>query len=295
MSDLATELRAKWSERFGTEFGTDDRAIKDLRSPQEERLFQVLYSNNLEQWYRCPKGKKRYNAPRCFFCEEHDEYELLETLVQIDHLRVYYKLNFAARFHFLIVPFSEHRDYPSTDDITVLRKLALASGLSILCNFKESGASYPQHVHYQSLEMEFPIVQRPVETVFSTDVLDMARVDYPIAAFRLSTASRDGVEIIAKALPLLPLQYNLLFYQEDIFLIPRTRSVPFNTGGFKFATAEVCGVVFTRTKEMYESFDYEMMMAALADVCLARRGPDIEGFEERLIRILKSRMDEIQV
>jgi hypothetical protein len=287
MRDLATELRTRWNERFLREFEADERQIKVLISPQAEESFRVIHSKKLEQWYFSPEGQKRYNIPKCFFCEEHDEYQVLEAVVQFAHLRVYYNIKFAARCHFLIAPFSEHREYPNQNDVTSLLKLALLSGLSIFGNFRDSGAGYPQHVHYQSLEIVFPIAERAVENIFSTDYIRVARIDYPVAAFRLSSVTKEGIELIAKAVPVLPHPYNLLFYGENIFLIPRTKSVPFNTGGFKFAAAEVCGVVFTRTREIYNCLDYQMMLTALKDVCIPHGGREAERFEERLIEILR--------
>jgi len=284
--NLEITLRNAWDRKFGDDFRADQREVKVLTSSAGQRLCQVAYSRKLEEWYLSPAGKARYEKAKCFFCEGHDEYKNLLTIARFDHFGIYHNIKFVGKCHFLVAPFSEHREYPNKSDITVLRKLALSSDLSILGNFRNSGASYPQHIHYQSLEAVFPIIERPVENVFSTDSVSVARINYPILAFSLSSVSKGGIESIAQTISVLQCPINLLFHAGTVFLVPRTKSIPSNTQGFKFAAAEVFGLVFTRTREMYNSLDHGMMLTALLDVCLPSHSRAAESFQEALIENL---------
>jgi hypothetical protein len=284
MPEFATLLRNAWDERFGKDFKNDKRESKFLPFLTGDKSFSIFYSKKLEEWYLSEKGKKRYEQPGCFFCGG-DELEVVLEL-EFNHLKFCYNPKFADKYHFIIFP-QEHREFPNEKDIITLQEAALLTGLSIFGNLRNSGASYPQHIHYQSLDVIFPISNVTAEDIFCNDTVKVFRLNYPVAAFKLCTSGKKGLALIAHTVASISSPYNLLFYQNDLFIIPRTKSIPLNTGGFKFAAAEVCGCVFTRTKKMYESLNYSKIQAALRDVCFHYRSSEAKQFEGRLIKSLK--------
>jgi len=294
MNDIKTRLHQAWKRKFARLFEADERETKTLSSPQGQALCQVTYSKRLEQWYRSSVRKARYEKPECFFCEKHDEYALLETVTQFHHLGIYFNAKYVAPCHFLISPGSEHREYPNERDVVALSELAGCTGLSILGNFRDSGASYPRHVHYQSLGLEFPMAGTPEEEIFVSDSIRLARMDYPVVALCVCPRGTKGLKLAGVVVPKVPHPHNLLFYGDNIFIIPRAKSIPFNTKGFKFGAAEVCGHVFARTREMYEMMDYDLTLAALQDVCVPGRDKKAQECENRFLEAIEEATHEVQ-
>jgi len=284
MDRLRKELDQAWEKRFGRDFRADVRATKTLFSPDGRKLCEVVHSRRLEEWYKSPQGKARYDKPKCFFCEKHDEFLLLETVMRLSHLGIYFNKKFVAPCHFLISPYAEHREAPNEDDIAVLQMLAAKTRLSIFGNMRDSGASYPEHVHYQSLDVAFPIAARPEEEVLFEAPFRLSRLDYAVAAYRLSPVLRCFSGFVAKVLARLQRPYNPLFFGGDAFVVPRVKSVPFNTGGVKFASAEVFGIVFARSRDFYDSLTCDLMLAAMQDVCLPAGSREAGEFEQRLVQ-----------
>lgn len=284
MDRLKERLDQAWEKRFGRDFRADVRATKTMFSPDGRKLCEVVHSRSLEEWYQSPRGKARYDKPRCFFCEKHDEFLLLETVMRLSHLGIYFNKKFVAPCHFLISPYAEHREAPNEDDIAVLQMLAARTRLSIFGNMRDSGASYPEHVHYQSLDIVFPITARPEEETIFNSPFRLARLNYPVAAYRLSPVPRRLSGPVAKVLTRLQRPYNPLFFGGDVFVVPRVKSVPSNTGGFKFAAAEVFGCVFTRSREFYDLLTCDLMLAAMQDVCLPAGSREAGEFEQRLVQ-----------
>lgn len=285
MDQIRAQLLHAWNARFLRDFQADERLTKTLVSPQGKELCRVMHSRKLEEWYNSPQGKARYRKPKCFFCERHDEYWCLDTVLRLGHLGVYFNIKFVAPCHYLISPLSEHRELMDERDVAMLQDLAIRSGLSIFGNFRDSGASYPEHVHYQSLDLMFPLTSTWGEEILSNGTLRLARMDYPVAAFRISPVGEDSEgTLVGRILTRLPRPYNPLFYSRNTFVIPRVKSVPANTNGFKFASAEVYGCVFTRSRETYDSFSYESMLAALEEVCLPAGSARALEFEQALLK-----------
>lgn len=282
-------LKHEWNRRFGKVFDEDWRKTKVIPSPDGRGFFRVVYSQKLEEWYLSPKGKARYDKPDCFFCEKADEYHQIDCMATFEHLEVFFNIKFVMRNHLLIAPI-EHREQPTVADVVVLSQLAQNSGLSVFGNFQNSGASYPKHVHYQSLETEFPIVSRPGRSVYADQEFQVETLDYPVLAFRFLPQKDWTLDLLKHAGRIMVSQagtFNLIFYGQDIYLVPRVGSVPANMGSFKFAAAEVCGSIFVRERNLYDVLDGEMILVALKDVCLPTGGLEAQHYEARLVAKLK--------
>jgi len=204
--------------------------------------------------------------------------------MQFEHIGVFYNLKSVARYHFLMAP-NEHREDPAPEDITTLQRLAQLSGWSIIGNLNNSGASYPSHVHYQSLDLKFPIVRFSKQVIVNTHSVTISKIDYLVAAYCFTANDKQGLYNIARIIPQLPQPFNLMFWDNHIYLIPRTKSVPSNTNGFKFATAEVCGTIFVRSEEQFEMFDLVTTIDALKNVGLDFHGQPAKDFEQQIIKI----------
>lgn len=284
-------IKHAWNRKFGRAFDEDQRDVRIIPSPGGQGFFRVTYSQKLEGWYHSPRGKARYDKPGCFFCNKHDEYVHVRLIKTIHHLEVFFNLKFVMRNHLLIAP-SEHRDDPATADVVTLQQLAMISGLSVFGNFRDSGASYPQHVHYQTLETEFPIVSQPGDILHRNTDMKVETVRYPVLAFRFSPYREiewtpDGVRRAGQIITSQLGTFNLVFYGRDIYLIPRTKSVPCNTNGFKFAAPEVCGSIFIREKRLFDILDGDALVTALQDVCLPLHQPEARQYQDRLLTSLQ--------
>lgn len=291
MTELGHSLRCLWQQEFGQAYQDDPREEKVLTSPRGEELFTIVYSPFLEKWYQSDQGRARYQKPTCFFCDRHDEYNQLNKIATFEHLDICPNIKFVAPCHLLIFPF-EHRSYPTSQDVISIHQLAKDTGLTILANFQGSGASYVEHVHFQAFDRKLPITKRPFHRIWGDHHLTIEQATYPIGAYRLMPTTQNGVVKIAHALTPASTNYNPLFVGNKIFIIPRTRSVPLNTQGNKFAAAEVFGTCFTRSRSCYDLYDYDLVVAALISVGLPSRSPRCHEFEAKLIRSLKESADE---
>lgn len=289
MDGIKKRLDRFWDERFGLEYRSDVRTKKVIRTPDGTILCEIIHSQKLEDWYKSPEGIARYNKPSCFFCERHDQFNRIDVIETFGHLDIFFNLKFVAPCHFLITS-GEHRENVSFEDMLALQGFADATGLSVFGNFRDSGASYPAHVHYQSLDVEFPLVHLPLmRETFYRDI-KVARLHYPVAAFAFTPIRAGGDITIAKLVSLLPLPFNSLFWRREVFVVPRIKSVPSNTRGFKFAAAEVMGTIFCRTRELFDFFDYDNVMTALCDVCRSGHAADI--YEIAIQKILSTIYEE---
>jgi ATP adenylyltransferase/5',5'''-P-1,P-4-tetraphosphate phosphorylase II len=277
-----TFLKHEWNRRFGEVFDEDQRETKIVLSPDGRGFFRVMYSRKLEEWYSSSRGQARYKKPKCFFCDKFDEYHEVGCIKVIGHLEVFFNIKFVMRNHLLIAPI-EHREQLIMADVLTLQQLAMLSGLSIFGNLRNSGASYPEHIHYQTLETEFPIVSRPGNLVYEDGEVKLEVLDYPILVFRFSSS----VNRASAAITLRSGTFNIMLYGKDIYLIPRTKSIPANTNGFKFAAPEVCGSIFVRERQLFDTIDGEMVLAALRDVCLPFDGIEAKSYKHKLVSDMK--------
>lgn len=292
MLHTIVSLKQAWSQKLSEEFDKDQRETKIVQSPDGRGFFRVVYSKKLEEWYLSPEGKARYDKPFCFFCEEHDEYHKRNETKIIEHLKIFFNRKFVMRNHWLVSPI-EHRSEPKISDFAVLQRIAEISGLIIFGNLRDSGASYPIHVHYQTLETEFPAISLPGELIYENKYLGLEKLRYPELVFRFSceqNRTKTTIDHIGLAAISQPGSFNPIFYGKDIYLVPRTKSVPTNTGGFKFAAAEACGSFFVRTKKLFDIMDGKFILSALDDVCLPVDGIAAKLYEDRLITKIKETM-----
>jgi len=293
MKSIVDVLKNGWNERHKKDFYEDSRKSKILFSPSGQKLFEVEYSSKLEKFYFNKFGKERYNKPVCFFCDKNDEYHYLEQVARFKHLGIFFNIKSVGVFHFLISPW-EHRELPTQDDIAALRQLSSTfSGLSILGNLKDSGAGYPIHIHYQTLFLKFLSVDFPCASFFSNEFLQVEIVEYPELIFKFSAARNNCDNVMNKVISRFPPPYNPLFYNGNIFILPRTKSVPCNTDGAKFAAAEVYGHVIARNLKMYNDMNYLKMLSALDDVCLPKLGEKAKKYKEAVLKILEENGNEI--
>lgn len=288
MDIVGIYLRTEWMKKFGSVYLADQRQTKTLCLPNGEKLCDVTYSPQLEQWYQSDQGKARYAQPECFFCEGHDQFQRLEKIVESDHLKIYFNVKFVTPFHFLVAP-TDCREHPTPEDILALQKLAINADLAIIGNFRDSGAGYPKHVHYQTLSLVFPITGINRDCIESSYSLELEKVRSQNLVFRFHCNSENTRKrrMVAWVCAKAPKPLNLLFCKHDIYLAPRTKSVPFNTNGFKFAAAEVFGHVFVRTRKMFDDLNSATMIDALNDVCLVAESNLAKDYESRLLECVK--------
>ncbi len=285
MKELRNMLDEKWEKRFGEEFRNLETQNKKIVFPESRAAFNVVYLQHLEGYKKYPV-EDQYGKERCFMCENSDENNLSEGTAKFKHLNIWMSLKFAAPSHYLIFDPHGHRENMTENDILALHQFVKETGFSTFGNFRNSGATIPKHIHYQSLKIIFPITQSKPEYVYSASGIKVEKLKYPIAAFRLISDSTEGIRTIAQAIPYLPKPYNVLFYGDEIYITIRTKSMPSNTNGFKFGGAEIFGHIFARSKEMYDFFNHQTLSAALEDVCLKPGSWRARSFEEKLIELL---------
>lgn len=287
-SDIISLMHDHWYSKFKRQWGADVRERKVLLNRQGQVVWEVIFSEILQGWYQSPERKKCYAKPNCFFCDQHDEFTLLRQVTEYGHMGVFDNLKFCEPQHYLITP-AEHREHVTEQDVLVLSDLSKASKLSIIGNFRDAGASYPQHVHYQTLETVFSSINgSPVESLWSEGFCVEA-LDYPELLVHVKPLGANNA-LFAKMVASLPSPYNLLFWDGSVYMIPRTKSVPSNTQGTKFATAEVFGKVYCRNRAFYNSLDYAVMAEAMAEVCLPSASPAAEKYWDQVKKLAKEAM-----
>lgn len=286
MEKLKKILFFAWNRKFGQDYRKDKRKIKNFYSSNSNLLFQVIYSLALENWYKSPAGQKRYDKPKCFFCDRHDEFNLVRVLVKFKHLHFVFNLKFVDKHHFLIFP-RRHDEFPSKKDIEILWHIAKKTGLSIMGNFRDSGAGYPSHVHYQSLDTDFPITERRKTAFLKKGILEISLVDYPVFEFFLKINSKKEAKVVSELVSKLPCPYNPLICSDGIYICPRTRSVPSNIGGFKFAASEVFGKVYCRSMKLFNLLSRKNMEGALLSVCIPKESKEAESYKRNIENLIK--------
>lgn len=285
MTEIKDLLERKWKKRFGSEFRTLETKKKKIAFPESGVDFSVVYLEHLEKYKKYPT-ENRSGEPECFMCKNEDEYNRSEGTAKFGHLNIWLSLKFAAPCHYLIFDPSDHREEPNEKDIIALHELAKATGLSIFGNYRSSGAGFPQHAHYQSLEIVFPIARSKEIYAFTESGIKAEKLRYPITAFRLTWEKASSIGSIAKIIPELPKPYNLMFFGDEIYLVPRIKSTPSNAKSFKFGAAEVLGHVFSRSEEIYDFFDRPTLKTSLENVCLKTGSWIARLFEEKLKELL---------
>jgi hypothetical protein len=284
MTDLDVWLSNSWRQRFGHKYTNSRRDGKILQDPSSGLYFEAEYLESLAEWYESPAGKKRYSDPECFFCNEHDAYRKLETVWQSGHLRVYQNAKFCRENHFLIAPYDEHREQATIADIEVLYNLAQASGLSIFGNFRDAGASYPDHVHFQSLRIEFPLVHRSYTVIGRNEHATMSLIDYPVLAVSLEPNDQLGVKTAAQIFCGLAIAANIVLDQKRVIILPRQKSVPSNTNGFKFAAAEMAGTIFCRQRDFFDRLDFNLTLVAIKEVGYASGSQAAKQLQQQMLK-----------
>ena len=292
MNELAVSLWKKWNDKYGAEFFSDFRREKKIKFPGFEVAFSIIYSKHIESWQKHP-ARTNYSSDKCFFCEGRDESHNLEEVLRVSHLRAWQSLKYAEPCHFLISDPTSHRENITTDDVIILHKLAKESGLSIFGNFRGSGASFPWHFHYQSLGTIFPIAMAGFENSQVINRVDVAKLRYPVAAYRFYPIGEEGRRTVAEVISNLPGAYNPLFFGAEIFIVPRIKSVPSNTNGFKFAASEIFGRIYARSKKAYMDFNRKIVNSALNEVCIEVEGLQTKIFERKLHELLEKGNDNI--
>lgn len=287
-------LRNHWLRLYGELWRGDERQVKTLTVPAVDALFHVVHSVQLQSWYDSPAGKQRYSAPKCFFCDKHDEYNQLITVCSFGHLVVYQCVKFCEPAHYLIAP-EEHREQIAIPDVRLLEKLSATAQLSVFANLRGSGASYPAHLHFQSLDVEFPATRSErSRVVYAHNGVKLEILDYPVLLLRFAADSDNGWELAAKLMCRIASPFNPLWWRGSIYIIPRTKSVPFNTAGNKFAAAEVFGRIYCRNRHFYDALDSETVLGALLDVCIPTGSPLARRFMQELECLIAKVSHEIQ-
>src|ERR1017187_7933852 len=239
-----------------------------LCSPAGDPLAMAIYSAELRNWYDSAARRKYYSEPRCFFCDRHDEYCQLHEVCRAGHLAIYDNRKFCEPAHYLIAPL-EHREQLTALDIVTLYEFSQATGLTIFANLRDAGASYPQHLHFQSLDVEFASIPRgTVRRLESPQPWRVAVLDYPCLLLQFEAESAREWPALAALVAELPSAVNALWSGPVLSVIPRTKQVPGNTGGNKFAAAEVFGRIYCRDRELFERLDVDTALEALRDVAL---------------------------
>jgi hypothetical protein len=180
-------------------------------------------------------------------------------------------------------------------DARVLERLSATAQLSVFGNFRGSGASYPSHLHFQCLDVEFPVAGRsPSHVLYAQDGVQVAVLKYPVLLLRFAADSEHGQQLVARLIGRIPGAFNPLWSCGSIYIIPRTKSVPFNTTSNKFAAAEVFGRIYCRNRRFFDALDFETVLDALLDVCIPTGGSPARRFIEGLECLIARVSHEVQ-
>ncbi len=304
MKEEQGSLREIWFRKFGQDWLNDFRMTKRVYFLDKPWFMNGIYSKSFHDWSR-NNLRGVYQEPGCFICAEHDEFHVLEKVTDIGNIDVYYNVKFVAPCHFLACP-KEHRENPTGEDIINLSCFSEDNDLAVFCNLKDSGASYPRHVHYQPLSDEgeetmnssvLPLIRSPESTilpvktmpfskVFSVRDVTLNVVDWPIATYFWEFEGERGRAIASVAASLAPKPYNLMISGRRIYVFGRKASRSKSLGDFKVATAEVCGCFFCREREQFNDLTSERILIGFSETCLMTEQERM-GFEECLINKTK--------
>jgi hypothetical protein len=299
MSNLCSEtagkfLRDHWLAIYGDLWSADARETKVVSSSGGDLSFHVIHSAQLQGWYDSPAGRKRYSTPKCFFCDRHDEYNQLTAVCNFEHLVIYQSIKFCGPAHYLIAP-EEHREQISAPDVRTLERLSATTRLSVFGNLRGSGASYPAHLHFQSLDAEFPAAGRNLSRViFSQGGVRLTMLEYPVLLLRFDAESERDWLLVDRLIARIPGTFNPLWWRKSIYVIPRAKSIPFNTWGNKFAAAEVFGRIYCRSRQFFDALDFQTVLDALLDVCIPAEGAVGRRFIDEMECAAAKVSDEIQ-
>lgn len=292
MKRLREKLSSVWRAEFGEAYDNDVRERKDILLPSGMKFFEVIKSSSLGGYYSSDRGRNRYSKNTCYFCNRRDSMGADEIIAPYYHLRLALNVKFADVDHFLVFPL-RHSEDPTEQDIRRLSQLSIKTGLSIIGNFRDSGASYPAHVHFQTLNTIFPVENMPGLKTWQTSGVRYHEYFFPVWQFYLSYYNKRSLDIVSRTITRLPKPFNLLFSGHNIYVCPRKKSIPFNTNGAKFASAEVFGRAYSRSQEFFDLMDYETVMSALCDVCLLPQCNEAKEYGELVKKIIKEVRDEI--
>jgi hypothetical protein len=302
MRDISDFLREEWNKRHGEEWNNDERLVRVERVPGRKYFFRVTHSSSLEAWTNNPT-RKRYQGAGCFFCEEHDQYHYLEKVMDYQEICLYHNAKFVAPCHFLACPV-EHRQYPTPQDFISLTSLAVDSGLTIFGNLKDSGASYPRHIHYQPISDEvppgdedtkeafkdsvappsvLPIKAMDARRIFHSGGLSLFVVDWPLAVYFWEYEGERAQVIAAAAASRTPQPFNPMFAGNRIYVVGRKSSHSPSLDGFKVAAAEAYGCFFCRKRSQWDELSLPAIMKALTETGIMSDSNESSGFEESVV------------
>jgi hypothetical protein len=146
-------------------------------------------------------------------------------------------------------------------------------------------------VHYQTLEIEFPIFSRPGKTIYEDEEVKLERLYHSVLDFRFlpqTSWKRNSLRNVGQTIISQPGSLNPIFHKQAIYIVPRTKSVPRNTDGFKFTAAEVCGSIFAREKKLFDALDGNLILEALKDVCLPADSSAAKKYKDDLVTSIKN-------
>lgn len=311
MEEGQLSLRDVWFKKFGDSWLNDQRLIRLIDVSGKPWFMRLVYSKSFFDWSH-NESRCVYEEPGCFVCAKHDKYHTLKKIDETGNIEVYYNVKFVAPCHFLACP-QEHRDDPTGEDIFNLTVFSERNNLIVFGNLRDSGASYPRHVHYQPLSDEvpdddkvtkefvasnlgnlgsipeptiLPVKVMPHKEIYKVRDVTLNVVDWPVATYFWEFEGERGRAIASAAASFAPKPYNLMISGRRIYVFGRKTSRSSSLGNFKVATAEVCGCFFCREKEQYAQFTQEAILAGFADTCLVSE-EERSIFEMNLIKKTK--------
>lgn len=251
----------EWNRKYSPKIRLDERETRTVTSLDGKHRFDFVYSRQLGKWYRQNIGKEWDDSDACYFCSIEEQ----DLLVKVRNLWVIQQYKNVERGHFLLVG-EEHREFPNWSDLSTLLEISSQGGFSLFGNFRDSGASYPIHAHYQCIFVRLPIVDTEAEEIFEDSNLTFGRLDYFVPAWVYVPKNDIGQEKICRAVAQIDKPYNPLAYGRKLYIFLRTQSVPPSLK-FKFGGAEIAGRIYFREKSLFDKLDFDTTAQAIREVC----------------------------
>jgi hypothetical protein len=266
---LTQRIHALWRRSF-PQFDDEEpwrRFLADERNPRA-----VVFYHPLRERLQ---GIKRRGGPESVGCAL--ESSVCEKSIRYGDWIVAANPFPVQRYH-ILVSHDDHRPNPLDSDILDGMAFAHSTGFQLLLNLEGSGASVPEHLHWQGLwGVRFPAFREEYagRVVFRDDEVEARLLAEPWGGFRLKPRSRRGCARIARVVCRWNGCFNLAVDERrTVLLSVRTRETPSLFPDFKFGGAEVAGVVYANTRDLFSSLDAASFEGAMREVVMQAKEHD---------------------
>ncbi|MDD4353865.1 MAG: hypothetical protein PHN56_05405, partial [Candidatus Nanoarchaeia archaeon] len=189
--------------------------------------------------------------------------------------------------HILLMPL-EHRSKPLPNDNLAIMDFVNSNDYSVFVNLKGSGASTPDHLHYQGQRREnFPLINNEFKKSLlakgnNIDLYSFNQVNSGyFFEYNLEKKEKASIALgkIIDSVTEQGLSYNLFFDKNKIFIFPRTREIAIripdelkNAGMDKWQIAgQEMGYLFTaKYKSIFDAITPQALYNSLEDVTLEK-------------------------